>query len=420
MNDASPLDPPRYPTLAYFIVGSLVLHLLLLLALRGAKLSLGGGEIAPVVVKLLPAGPTADDRATAAKSALAQPKAPAPAAKDESRQIVSPSDKENELPPMGKAYLSDRDNRVERETINRGNPAAGAPQPAEAKPPPDRLAAQEPAPPPAPAQQARPAPGAAQPAEKPPAPPKAARPEPARPNPRAQARSPNERPAPGANLAREPTLTEPGETEQARRSLPGRDKLFESPAELLAKNDAAQGSSGAQAGTDPRSDPHRDLVSAPPPVSGIFAGARGSADYLPDIASSNLTLLNTKADRFAPFVRRVGMRVFQNLLIYQRRQLGAQEILAAHEPVTVRVTLGPDGKLKNMVVDDRSGSQAVDQTLLDACREAAFDNNPPTAAANDQGEYTFVFESQLFARLGEGPRGPTLYSVESRLRVGLL
>jgi TonB family protein len=417
-----PLEPPRYSNLTYFVVASLVLHLLLLLALRGAKLSLGGGEMAPVVVKLLPASPAADARAAAARNALAQAKPPAPPPKDESsRQIVSPSDKENELAPMGKAYLSDRDNRVERETINRGNPEAGAPQPADAKPPPESLAAQQPAPPPAPARPAAPAARPAPPVEKPAAPPKPAHPEPARPSSqRAQAKAPNERPAPGAAAAREPTLTEPGETEQARRTLPGRDKLFESPAELLAKNDASPGSPGAQAGADARSDPHRDLVSAPPPAPGIFAGARGSADYLPDIASSNLTLLNTKADRFAPFVRRVGMRVFQNLLIYQRRQLGPQEILAAHEPVTVRVTLGPDGKLKNMVVDDRSGSQAVDQTLLDACREAAFDNNPPTAAANDQGDYTFVFESQLFARLGDGPRGPTLYSVESRLRVGLL
>ncbi|MFM7144302.1 MAG: energy transducer TonB, partial [Alphaproteobacteria bacterium] len=182
-----------------------------------------------------------------------------------------------------------------------------------------------------------------------------------------------------------------------------------------AKNDRAP--SGR---SDSRDDPRRDLVSAPPPKPGFFGGPRGTFDSLPGVAQGSLTMLNTKADRFAPFVRRVGTRVFQNLLIFQRQNLGINDILAAHEPVTVRCILDREGHLRDVRVEDRSGSLAVDQTLTDALREAAFDSNPPPSAANANGEFEFVFVSQIQAQLGNGPSGPQVQMIESRLRVGLM
>jgi TonB family protein len=147
---------------------------------------------------------------------------------------------------------------------------------------------------------------------------------------------------------------------------------------------------------------------------------RGTFDDLPEVAAGNLTMLNTKADRFAPFVRRVGTRVFQNLLICQRRDLGVPEILAASSMVTVRALLDQKGRLKDLELIDRSGSHAVDQTLVDALKEAAFDQNPPREAANDKGEFEFVFQAQLSAGVEPGADGPRVRTIESRLRVGLL
>jgi hypothetical protein len=60
----------------------------------------------------------------------------------------------------------------------------------------------------------------------------------------------------------------------------------------------------------------------------------------------------------------------------------------------------------------------MDDTLSDALNTAAFDNNPPKAAANANGEYEFVFQAQLRA-FQPGPGGAT-GRVESRLSVGLL
>ena len=132
-----------------------------------------------------------------------------------------------------------------------------------------------------------------------------------------------------------------------------------------------------------------------------------------------LTFLNTKADRFAPFVRRVGTRVFENLLIEQRKRLNANEILTARNSTTVRVTLSPEGKLKDIEIVERSGSQSMDGTLLEALRAAAFDANPPREASREDGTYEFIFRAQVLAQVGSGSSGPRLQRVESRLQVGL-
>jgi hypothetical protein len=398
---ASTLTPerPRPSVFATFLVLSLIVHLAVLAWLNRAELSLGEAEPPPIVVKLAPetaapAPPAAAPRAAPPGAARAAPP---------KQQIVAPSDQENELPPTAPAFLSDRDNRVEKESVKKGNPDAGASEPPPPKPA-EAVASAKAPPPPAP-QKAAPGPEA--------------RPAP----PRAEAKAPPaQRPARPVGRPIERVQELPGDTEPAGKPLPGLDQLLAPPSEVLAKADTGgRPSGGAAAATAPADDPRRDLVSAPPPAPrGIFGGPRGTFDDLPDVAQGNLTLLNTKADRFAPFVRRVGTRVFQNLLIFQRRNLGLSDILAAHEPITVRAILDKGGKLKTLDIEDRSGSHAVDQTLLDALRQAAFDQNPPQSAANANGEYEFIFQAQLAAAIAPGPGQPQVQAIESRLRVGLL
>ncbi|MBM4245471.1 MAG: hypothetical protein FJ148_16950, partial [Deltaproteobacteria bacterium] len=146
------LEPerPRFSTLFWFLLVSIGLHLLLLLWLRGATLSVGDLPPPPVVVKLAPA--PAEPRPARQQVA----KAPPIAQPNPSRQIVAPSDQENDLAPDGRAFLSDRNNRVDKETIKKGNPEAGQPAPPQAPPPPPQqppaqvASAPRPAPPPAP------------------------------------------------------------------------------------------------------------------------------------------------------------------------------------------------------------------------------------------------------------------------------
>jgi hypothetical protein len=290
------------------------------------------------------------------------PAAPAP------RQMVAPPDQINDRAPENPHFESDRDNTVEHETVNPGVPNPGPAEP---------------------------------PAPKPAAPQKAAVPDrapPARPHQLA------ERPAP----AERQVMQEP-------KRAPALDDLFLGDKLVNAhpaEPDADQPS--ADSGTGKRK---LSLAVAPVTPDWSLPGTRGTLDNLPDIQRGSVTLLNTKANVFSPFVRRVGERVFQHLIIRQRR-LELQQILSAHSPVQMRATLDSHGKLKSVQIEGQSGSATMDDTLSDALNTAAFDNNPPVAAANANGEFEFVFQAQLRAYQPGPAGGPG--RVESRLSVGLL
>ncbi len=305
--------------------------------------------------------------------ALLPPDMPAKApAAPAARQLVAPPDQINDRAPEHPHFESDRDNTVEHETVNPGVPNPGPDAPPAPKPQPA-----------APAQRAS----------------AADRPPPAKP------RQLAERAAPPARAA----------ASEAKRA-PALDDLFASPDELVAAQRQAteEPAPGEESNTG-----RRKLALAVAPIAPDWSlpGTRGTLDNLPDIQRGSVTLLNTKANVFSPFVRRVGERVFQHLVIRQRR-LELQQILSAHGPVQMKATLDSHGKLKSVEIQGQSGSATMDDTLSDALNTAAFDNNPPVAAANANGEFEFIFQAQLRA-YQPGPAG-TPGRIESRLSVALL
>ncbi len=397
---AQPPEPDSGRFLARFVVLSVLVHLLLVAAVSPRTLGTSVTTPPPLVVDLAPA-----------RTASRKPE----------ERMVSPSERSNDQAPTAPAFRSDRDNTVERQSHAHGVPEPGSPQAptAESAPPVPPVEAV----PAAPAEAAAPArqkPDSSRPQTKPR---ESARDETKSPEPPANAiRKPAPKPAPeelepaGAFARRAPP---PREARAA--PLPGLDRLLAPPASVLGERAGATAAQERATQAQSAKDPHRDLLAAPAPARpGLLAGLRGNFDELPDVAPGSITMLNTKADRFAPFVRRIGTRVFQNLLIHQRSDLDASEVFAAREVVTIRALLDPRGKLTGLEVIDRSGSAAMDQTLLDALREAAFDHNPPKPAANTEGNFEFLFQAQIAANVIDGPRGPQLHQVESRLRIGLL
>lgn len=387
------------------VIFSILLHLLLLALLGRSPL---GVEPPPreIVVALQPA-----EEPPAPPPPGAMPQAPgAPP------QVVAPSDRENNQVPDGRAFLSDRNNRVDQETVARGIPNPGRPDGVE-----DSAQVPDAAPT---AETAAPAdsPAASQDTGETTAPPADALKTPPEVPAEQESAEAETRDGSGslADVPSERAPTSDVGTRPAPRKLPGLDTLLAPPSKVLGKRSIAPSARAPQAqAPQAENDPNRDLLRAPPPPRGLLSGLRGTYDALPDVAAGNLTLLNTKADRFAPFVRRVGTRVFENLLIEQRKTLDANEIIAARTFTTIRAILDTNGRLRDLEIVDRSGSQAMDGTLLAALREAAFDPNPPPAAANADGEFEFIFRAQVVAGVTQGARGPTLQRVESRLQVGL-
>jgi outer membrane biosynthesis protein TonB len=343
---------------------SILAHLLLALLFVAASLHAPQPASAPFQVELLQPEEAARARAQArshhAQPAPAQPEKPVPVPKT---QIVSPPDSPKDTPD--KAHLlSDRDSRAVEEMIKRGEPAPPA-KPPTSKPDNAKQAATD-----QPATKAR---GDASGTE----------------HATALAKADTQSRASTANTA--PPV--------------GLSDLFVRPSELardpaLAKGDSGESDKTAEGGK-------RDLASLPRPDLWADPGPRGSPDYLPNVRQGDITLLNTKADRFAPFVRRVGLRVFQSFTMEFKQEIHAGTVPEGRENVEIEAVMTRDGKRADVFLRQHDGNLSADRTLLGTLTDQIFfDENPPTEAVAADGRIHFIFalDAQVFYQ-GGGRRG---------------
>jgi TonB family protein len=139
-----------------------------------------------------------------------------------------------------------------------------------------------------------------------------------------------------------------------------------------------------------------------PKVNNSF-GISGSADFLPNLPDGNLTLLNTKANKFAVFVRRVANRVFTTLKETGWQTLTHSEINQITRNGIVIATLNRFGKLISIKTVTSSGSTKFDKALLHASNKAS-DPNPPEAALTEAGTIEFEFHARTWSQLSPSGR----------------
>jgi hypothetical protein len=134
------------------------------------------------------------------------------------------------------------------------------------------------------------------------------------------------------------------------------------------------------------------------------SGPIGTLDYLPEVREGDITLLNTKAELFAPFVYRVMTRVFQNFIISLKRDLGAGTPPAV-ETVEAEAVMDRHGEMVDFIIKRRSAriSLASDRRLQQACRDGFFDRNPPAGARAADGNFRFVMIINV--QVGPSPNG---------------
>jgi len=397
--------------LAIFLFFSVLLHLLLLFlfpVLERQPFAPPQEQLAEV--ELLPPEPQAPTPRVEAKvePPVAEKETPAPEEKKEEEkqqqrqeplpeQIVNPPDNTNDQPPEQTRLLSDRNSSTKEQTVAVGMPAPSVQQKEKSQKPVKE---------------------------------KAEKLEPKKPPTQLAMKKPEVKTAPKPPV--EKAIEKPSEatakTEQLQKNLtPGdpnapaaKPQLFARPDDLLSQGWLSDAGKEKDAQQAKRQSPQgRDLIAmAPPPAENFLnlPGLTGTPDFLPDIRQGNLTLLNTKAHRFAPFVRRVAMRVFQHLIIYQRKQLNLDEVIAARDVVTVQAKMDTQGNLKKLLIQTRSGSHAVDDSLLKACTQGAWDENPPPEALSEDGFINFIFRSDISAQYDQmGLRG-----IMTTLQIGLL
>ncbi len=338
-------------------------HLLLPLALSALfhalfvlLFAIGGKSASPPTALPFEVEIREPDRAAAeqaspklAEKAPAQP--PEEAVPPPKNQIVSPPDSPEQNPEQARLF-SDRDSRAVEEMVKRGEPALPA-KPPQTKP--DNVNVKE------------------KPPDKP-APSKARGESQGKDRGSALAKSEAQRADPSTHTA--PTL--------------GLGDLFVRPSELARDSALRKGDSGDDAKTE--SGGKRDLASLSRPELWANPGERGTPDYLPDIKQGNFTLLNTKADRFAPFVRRVGLRVFQSFSMEFKQMLLAGSVPQGRDDVEVEAVMSRDGKRMEVYLKQRNGNLSSDRVLLGTLNDHIFfDENPPAQAVAEDGRIHFVF-----------------------------
>ncbi len=393
----TPSPPAQRDPLVRFLLFSLLLHLLLLLLWPQFKRATAPPQEQLTSVELLPPEAFTPPQVAQVPPQVQEPEPAEEQPKEEQQpppavpeqQIVSVPDEVNDQVPDKTRFLSDRNTAVKEQTVAVGTPLTKPPEEKKQQTPDkaDTVAQKEPT------QLALNTPGRSR---KPPV------------------DNPLEEALKDAKHKRSPLQGDP----KARKAKP---QLFARPDDVLAKGWLSTDGDAEDEEEAQRTPPSGNelLAMAPPPARENFLtmpGPRGTLDYLPDVRKGNLTFLNTKASRFAPFVRRVAQRVFQHLLIRQRRNLQVDDVVAARNYVQLQAKLDDKGVLRGVTLHTRSGSYAVDESLLDACQQGAWDENPPAEAKSEDGFYHFIFRSRINARFdATGLRGILTF-----LEVGLV
>ena len=341
----------RPSTLIIPLALSLLMHAVLVLFMVASAMRLPANPSQPFEVEIR----QPDESATAqAKMAPKEDQPAASAPKEEAvpppkSQIVSPPDSPEEMPDKAR-LLSERNSKTLQETVKRGEPAPPA-KPPQQKPDTEvskKLAEQKPA-----------------------------------------AKSRGE--AEGKERGSADAKTEPLKSSPSTHTAPmlGMSDLFFKPSEVAKDPVLRKGESGDDATSE---SGKKDLASLSQPQLWADPGQRGTPDYLPDIKQGDFTLLNTKADRFAPFVRRVGLRVFQSFSMEFKQQIYQGNVPQGRDNVEVEAVMSPDGKRLDVYLKQRNGNLSSDRVLLGTLNDHIFfDQNPPAKAITEDGRIHFVF-----------------------------
>ncbi|MCX8073289.1 MAG: hypothetical protein N3C12_12680 [Candidatus Binatia bacterium] len=328
--------------LIWGLVASLLVHMMLLTSLRSSWFSIVPPQaLLPIEVDLAPPPPPPP-----APKANELPLEPAPNAEPAQpqlvlpeRQIVNPPDAGEEATPRNTRLLSDRDNRVAEETVRRADRYQEKPA--------KQAAATE----------------------------------------RRQKESAGA--AAGSNRASEhKAMKNPAPAGEQIAALPKLDQLLPNIGDVSLP--AAAQPTPAEGGTSEAGPKRRLLLDSGGPT---FSVQPGTADFLPGIREGNITLLNTKAERFAPFVRRVAARVFQHLDIRLRQTARAGNASAGREYAIVEAIMDRQGQLVRARVVERQSTSTfgADRVLLSVTTpDTFFDANPPPGAEASDGYIHFL------------------------------
>ena len=107
-------------------------------------------------------------------------------------------------------------------------------------------------------------------------------------------------------------------------------------------------------------------------------------------------LMNLKAAQFAEFSGSLLDKLWGQVRLRETDDdIVRLKLPNTLQPVVLTATLAPDGKLEEIVIDQRSGKALIDKLFIDACKKSIWTDNPPKAAALPNGSYQVRIEGRL-------------------------
>lgn len=113
------------------------------------------------------------------------------------------------------------------------------------------------------------------------------------------------------------------------------------------------------------------------------------------IAPGGEKLLNDKAAHFFQFTRPLLHRLFAATEELERQKLAKRGVPDNVRPVIIEATMDGDGQLTELVLQQLSGSGAVDQLMIQACKRGLWMRNPPPEARTADGNYRMRIEASI-------------------------
>ncbi|MCG3173644.1 MAG: hypothetical protein GMKNLPBB_01843 [Myxococcota bacterium] len=136
-------------------------------------------------------------------------------------------------------------------------------------------------------------------------------------------------------------------------------------------------------------------------VAGKFSGAP-APDHLPDVDEGEATFLNTREWKYASFFNRVKRDVSQNWrpdVIFLMRDPTGRVYGYKDRYTLLRIQLEPDGKLRNVAIEESSGVDFLDEEAVRAFYKAAPFGNPPQGLVmNGVIDFKFGFFVEVSGR----------------------
>lgn len=113
------------------------------------------------------------------------------------------------------------------------------------------------------------------------------------------------------------------------------------------------------------------------------------------IAPGGEKLLNDKAAHFSQFTRPLLHRLFTTTEDLERQRLAKSGLPDDVRPVIIEATMDGDGQLTELVLLQLSGSGALDQLMIQACKRGLWMRNPPAEARAADGNYRVRIEANI-------------------------